>query len=170
MVSFASKAGVSSYYARKVVNELTVTGCLLCNPCSTKLHKNITCCVSLDFTLEEEVFLLALRIECPYHPNTDYVIKLKDFYNWDILASTILVWFRNSFEYAGTYKVPNVVPIDKWMMWNATRTMTYHAIIDMFPDHSKWNFLDKKHIVNGDILPKKVRVDPLTGYIDIIPA
>jgi hypothetical protein len=105
-VSLASKASVSPYYARKMVNELTVTGCL-CNPCSTKLHKNVTRGIGLDFTLEEEVFLLALRIKCPCRPYTDYVAKLKDFYNRDISASTILVWFRDRYEYAGTNKVTN---------------------------------------------------------------
>jgi hypothetical protein len=97
------------------------------------------------------------------------VAKWKDYYNQDILASMILVWFRDRYDYAGTYKVPNLVPIDKWMMRNATRVMAYHTIMYRFPDHSKWNFLDEKHIVNGDILPKKVHADPLTGYFDTIP-
>jgi hypothetical protein len=44
--------------------------------------------------------------------------------------------------------------------------MAYRAIMDMFPDHSKWNFLDEKHIVNGDTLPKKVCADALTGYVN----
>jgi transposase len=55
------------------------------------------------------------------------------------------------------------------MLRNATRVMAYRAIMDMFPDHARWNFLDEKHIVNGDTLPKKVRGDPLTGYVDAIP-
>jgi hypothetical protein len=42
-------------------------------------------------------------------------------------------------------------------------------IMDMFPNHSKWNFLDEKRIVNGNTLPKKVHMDPLTGYVDAIP-
>jgi hypothetical protein len=37
--------------------------------------------LGLGFTLEEEVFLLALRIKCPSLPNTDVVAKLKDFHN-----------------------------------------------------------------------------------------
>jgi hypothetical protein len=47
--------------------------------------------------------------------------------------------------------------------------MAYRSIMDMFPNHSKWKFWMKTHIVNGDTLPKKVRADPLTGYIDVIP-
>jgi hypothetical protein len=49
------------------------------------------------------------------------------------------------------------------------RVMAFHAIMDMFPDHSWRNFLDEKHIVSGDTLPKKLRADPLTGYVDTIP-
>jgi hypothetical protein len=55
------------------------------------------------------------------------------------------------------------------MMQNATRVIAYHTIMDMFPNHSKWNFLDEKHIVNGDVLSKKEHMDPLTGYINAIP-
>jgi hypothetical protein len=117
------------------------------------------------------VFLLALQIECPYHPNTEYVTKLKDCYDRDVSASLILVWFRDRYNYAGTYKVSNLVPIDKWMMHNTTRVMLYRGIMDiMFPDHLKWNFLDEKHVVNNnkDCLPKTIRADPLTGYIEAL--
>jgi hypothetical protein len=74
-----------------------------------------------------------------------------------------------STSFQNIQKVPSLVPIDKWMLRNATRVMAYRAIMDMFPDHARWNFLDEKHIVNGDTLPKKVRADPLTGYVDAIP-
>jgi hypothetical protein len=66
------------------------------------------------------------------------------------------------YDYTGTYKVPNLVPIDKWMIHNTTRVMAYHTIMDMFPIHSKRTFLDEKHIINGNILPT------LNGYVDII--
>jgi hypothetical protein len=126
--------------------------------------------VGLDFSIEEEVFLLALRIDFSVCLNTHYVAKLKDYYDRDMLASQILIWFKKCFEYAGgTYKVPSLVPINKWMMWNATKVMAFHAIIDLFPDHSRWTFFNKKHIVNGDTLPRKVLADPLTGYVDTIP-
>jgi hypothetical protein len=134
----------------------------------TKHAKIVARGVGLDFTLEEENFLLSLRIKCPFRPNTDYVNKLKDKYDRDISASTISVWFKERYDYAGTYKVPNLVPIDKWRLRNAERVMGYRAVMDMFPDHSKWNFMDEKHVVNKDVLPKKIRADPLTGYADDI--
>jgi hypothetical protein len=72
------------------------------------------------------------------------------------------------YDYAGTYKLPNSVPIDKWMMRNATRVMLYRGIMDMFPDNSKWIFLDEKHVINKNVLPKKIRADPLAGYVDTV--
>jgi hypothetical protein len=167
MSSLARRAGVTDKWARKVIDELTETGQLE-NPGVTKHAKKVARGVGLDFTLEEENFLLSLRIECPFRPNTDYVNKLKDKYDRDISASTISVWFKERYDYAGTYKVPNLVPIDKWRLRNAERVMGYRAVMDMFPDHSKWNFLDEKHVVNKDVLPKKIRADPLTGYVDAI--
>jgi hypothetical protein len=41
--------------------------------------------------------------------------------------------------------------------------------MDLLFHHTKWNFLDEKHIVNKDALSTKGRVNPLTGYIDFIP-
>jgi hypothetical protein len=103
-----------------------------------------------------EVFLLALRIECPSQPNMDYVTKLKDYYDHDISPATILVWFPECLDYAGTFKVPkfsyNQQMDDEEC---ATRVMTYRTIMAMFSDHSKWIVLDEKHIVNCNILPKK---------------
>ena len=167
MSSLARHAGVSDKWAKKVIDELIETGQLE-NPNITKHDKKVPCGVGLDFTLEEENFLLSLRIECPFRPNTDYVNKLKDKYNRVISASTISEWFKKRYDYAGTYKVPNLVPIDKWRLRNAGRVMAYRAVMDMFPNHSKWNFLDEKHVVNKDVLPKKIRADPLTGYVDAI--
>jgi hypothetical protein len=162
------ESSVSASYARRVVQELTTTGCLQ-NLCVTKLEKNVTHGVGLDFTVKEEVFLLALRIDCPFRPKSDYVGKLREYYGREVSASNISNWFQKQYDYAGSYKVPNLVPIDNWMMRNATRVMTFRAIMDMFPDHSRWNFLDEKHIVNRDTLPKLVRADPLTGYVNVIP-
>jgi hypothetical protein len=80
------------------------------------------------------------------------------------LASTISIWFWERYKYAGTFKLPNLVPINKWMMRNA-----YHTIMDLFPNHSMWNVLDKKDSINGNTLPKKVCTNPLTGYVNVIP-
>jgi hypothetical protein len=42
--------------------------------------------------------------------------------------------------------------------------------MDLLFDHTKWNFLDEKHIVsNKDAIPPKGRANPLTGYVDFIP-
>jgi hypothetical protein len=41
--------------------------------------------------------------------------------------------------------------------------------VDLLFDHTKWNFLNEKHIGNKDALPTKGKADPLTGYIYFIP-
>jgi transposase len=41
--------------------------------------------------------------------------------------------------------------------------------VSLFEDHSPWNFLDEKHVVNKDTLPNRVRVCPLTGQVPAIP-
>jgi hypothetical protein len=64
MVSLARQAGVSRFSATKVVQELTETGCQQ-NLSVIKLQKNMTRSIGIHLSLEEEVFLLALRIECP---------------------------------------------------------------------------------------------------------
>ena len=112
MSSLARRAGVTDKWAKKVIEELTKTGQLE-NPGVRKDAKNVARGVGLDFTVEEENFLLSLRIECSFRPNTEYVNKLKDKYDCNISASTISVWFRERYDYAETYKVPNLVPIDK---------------------------------------------------------
>ncbi len=38
--------------------------------------------------------------------------------------------------------------------------------MDLLFDHTMWNFLDEKHMVNKDDIPMKGQVDPLMGYID----
>jgi hypothetical protein len=79
MLSLARWVGVTNKWAEKVIDELTATSQLE-NPDIAKHTQNVSHGVSLDFTLEEEVFLLALQIECLYHSNMEYVAKLKDCY------------------------------------------------------------------------------------------
>lgn len=40
--------------------------------------------------------------------------------------------------------------------------------LEKLPDHTKFHWLDEKHLVNKDAEPKKVRADPCTGYIPCI--
>jgi hypothetical protein len=98
MLSLASRrVSVTGKWAKKVIDELTATGQLE-SPDVTKHTENVPCSIGLAFTLEEEVFLLALRIVCPYHPNTEYVTRLKDCYSQDVSASKISVCFRDRYD------------------------------------------------------------------------
>jgi transposase len=43
--------------------------------------------------------------------------------------------------------------------------MEFRLILEMLPDHTRYHWLDEKHMVNKDVEATKVRADPLTGYI-----
>jgi hypothetical protein len=45
----------------------------------------------------------------------------------------------------------------------------YRLKVSLFQDHSRWNFLNEKHLVNKDVLPNHVRACPLTGRVPAIP-
>jgi hypothetical protein len=82
-----------------------------------------------------------------------------DYYGTAVLASTFSAWFQERYNYAGTFKKPNLVLIGKWMMQNARRVIQYRAIMDLFPNHSMWNVLDEKHIVMA--IPCQKRCAPI---------
>ena len=42
-------------------------------------------------------------------------------------------------------------------------------LVDHLSDHTKWCFFDEKHLSNKDVLPDKLRANPLTGMVDAIP-
>jgi hypothetical protein len=41
-------------------------------------------------------------------------------------------------------------------------------VLEQLPIHTKFHWLDEKHMLNKDVEPTKVRADPLTGYIPCI--
>jgi transposase len=72
------------------------------------------------------------------------------------------------FGYSGRFKKPNLVPHDKLKNANIIKYHEYIEKMERLPDKTKFHFLDKKHLVNKDVLPNKTRADPLTGYMDAI--
>jgi transposase len=46
--------------------------------------------------------------------------------------------------------------------------MEFRLILEKPPDHSKFHWLDEKHMVNKDAEATKVRADPLTGRIPCV--
>jgi hypothetical protein len=79
------------------------------------------------------------------------------------------MWFKKGFPFRGLFRKPNLIPLDKVKKNNILWFLEYKEKMEVLWDHTMWNFLDEKHIMNHDALLKKGRADPLTGYINFIP-
>jgi hypothetical protein len=164
----AAKARVSPSFAEKIMRELAETGHVL-DPDLLKLSWNKARGVGSFLTTEMEIFLLALRLEAPERPNIDYIRQLDEYYGMLVSSGFISTWFKKRFPFRGSFRKANLIPLDKFKKKNILRFLQYKKKMDLLFDHTKWNFLDEKHIVNKDALSTKGRANPLTGYIDFIP-
>jgi hypothetical protein len=72
-------------------------------------------------------------------------------------------------QFRGSLLKASLIPYDKFKPKNIARFIEYRHWLDVLFDHTRYNFLDEKHIVNSEAAPNKVCADPLTGYIDNIP-
>jgi hypothetical protein len=111
---------------------------------------------------------LALCSEKPARSNTDYVSQLYTFYGTVVLASFISLWFKTRFDHQGSFRKPNLVPLDKFKQENVIRFVEFKLKLKILYDHSRFCFLDEKHLVNSDTVPKKQRRCPLTGRTEFI--
>lgn len=111
--------------------------------------------------------LLALRAECSSRPLYSYMHELFITNGTIVCVNTIRNFFQRRNRRSGIGK-PIFVPIDKFKDENLVRFVDFFNALMQLPDRSKFNFLDEKHIVNKDVLPNKVRQDPLTGKTPFI--
>jgi hypothetical protein len=56
------------------------------------------------------------------------------------------------------------VPKDKFHHENIVHYMEFCMVLEKLPDHTKFHWLDEKHLVNKDVKTTKLRVDLLTRY------
>ena len=73
----------------------------------------------------EELFLLSLRAEKPARPNCEYLAQLATYYGTVVSTSFISVWFNTRFGHKGSFKKPNLVPLDKFRQENVIRFIEY---------------------------------------------
>jgi hypothetical protein len=117
----------------------------------------------------EELFLLALRSEKPARPNREYVAHLVATYYGTLVSTTfIFEWFKTRFNHKGSFCKPNLVPLDKFWQENVIRFIEYKLKCQLMFDHSHFCFIDKKHLVDSNSVPKKLRCCPLSGRMDFI--
>jgi transposase len=77
-------------------------------------------------------------------------------------------WFNKRFDHKGNLLKSNLVPLDKWKPENKIRYYEFVQKLQLYNNHSKYNFIDEKHIYNKDCYDSKVRRDPLTGVLPCI--
>jgi hypothetical protein len=117
-----------------------------------------------------KMFLLCLRTLDPARPLYNYVQELNknQFNNKVSTQSSISDWFNKRWDYCGNLKRGNLVPLDKWKPRNKLRYYEFLQKLRIYSDHSKYNFIDEKHIFNKDVYSTRVRKDPLTGRLPAI--
>ena len=117
----------------------------------------------------EECFLLSLRAEDPSRPNDSYQLELlQEFGVWKS-SKFISNWFRYRFEHPGVFRKSSFIPKDKFKDDNVFRYLEFRMHMSIISDHSRFSFIDEKHLVNSDCSEVKQRVDPLTGILEGIP-
>ena len=168
IVLLSQEAKISWNFTKKCVNEFEELG-FVQDPYPNAIQRLDDNQQHRKITQEMEVFLLSLHSENPTRPLWNYAVELNNAYNIEVCSKTIDNWFKKSFEIKVTLRKPNNVPLDKWRDENLLKYDAFCQKISTLVDHSKFHFLDEKHVVNKDCSPNRVRRNPLTGYIPFIP-
>ena len=166
--SVANLANVGYKFAKKVMDEIQSTGSIV-DPDTIKAHNYLNRKSFNKLKVEHQMFILSLHAVLPNRPNESYVDELYADYKVIVCSSTITNFFRSKmFKYKGTFGVPNNVPLDKFKQENILKFYQFQEVIQRINNKCVLNFLDEKHIINSDCIPKKVRRNPVFGYMPAI--
>ncbi len=163
----AKLSKVSWGFANLVVTELKAIGAVS-DPELKRRQKNHELGPGQKLGVIHEMFLLSLRTLDPARPLYSYVQELERHFNKSVSYQCVADWFNKRWDHKGNLKKANLVPLDKWKLENKLRYYEFVQKMRIFSDHSKYNFLDEKHVWNKDVYAKKVRKDPLTGKLPCI--
>jgi hypothetical protein len=152
----AKVAKVGWKYAAKVVDEITITGDLI-DPDIQKVEQNLARERGEFLLQEEEVFLLSLWAEDATRPLLDYVQNLDENDGTRISVGYLCNWFKTRWQLRGSLRKASLIPYNKFIPENIARSIEYRHWLDVLFDHTRYNFLDEKHIVNSDAAPNKLR-------------
>jgi hypothetical protein len=111
------------------------------------------------------MFLLDLRTLDPSCPLYSYVNELNAHFGKLVSYQSISDWFKKRWNHQGKLLRANLVPLDKWKPRNKLRYYEFVQKLHIYSNHSKFNFIDKKHIHNKDMYATKVRQDLLDGKL-----
>ena len=166
----AQESSVSPFFARKIINEIKTLGDVV-DPKIVASYFQKKRGRGMKLNLEERKFLLQLRKERPERPNYSYTQHMNDRFGKKVCSKTITNFFKSKkeFVFEGSFCVPNKVPLDKYTNRNIIKIYEYQQTMTVLRSFvKKFNFLDKKHIINCNRIPRKVRIDPLIGKIPAI--
>jgi hypothetical protein len=165
----ARESNVEWEYAAKVILEIHLHYEII-DPSEIRLGKNIERGVGNNLTPEEDMFLLSLRVNIPNQSNLDYCRELFAYNGTVISTSFVSDYFAKAWSCSGKYLKPNLIPLDKFQPENVLKYAHYRLKVSLFQDHSRWNSLNEKYLVNKDTLPNRARACPLTvGWVSAIP-
>lgn len=168
----AKETKVSKFTVRKFIMEFEENGKI--EDPNTKNWDKKHCKVKSDgvygiLSLEQESFLLSLRAEEPSRPNKSYVQELYLQYGRKVSSSFISKWFKNRFQFEGTFRKSIKVPLDKFREANWFKYYEYRLIMNKVSNHKIFNFCDEKHITNHNGTELKIRKCPITGNREGVP-
>jgi transposase len=163
-----SQLGECSWHvANEVITELKVLGAVE-DPEARRRAKNNVLGPGQKLSTVHEMFLLSLRTLDPARPLYNYVQELNNQFGLKVSTQSISDWFHKRWDHRGNLKRANLVPLDKWKPINKLRYYEFVQKLRIYSDHSKYNFIDEKHIFNKDVYSTKVRKNPLTGKLPSI--
>ena len=143
----AAEAQVSIKFTNKVLTKFKRLG-YVTDPAIAVEEFNISRRAPRKLGPEELLFLLALRAEADRRPLYIYVHILKDEMDCRVSYQTISNIFKKRFEYRGSLRKSSFVPLDKYKAKNIQRYYEFLGILNQLPNHSKFHWINEKHVVN----------------------
>ena len=164
----AKQSSVGYKFAKKVMDEINLLGDIV-DPAVIRAFYTLNNAPHYKMKIEHRIFLMSLHASIPNRPNSSYVSELLNHYGLKVCESSITNFFKSKFfQFKGTFGVPNNVPLDKFRDQNILRFYKFQEIIQKIENKHIIHWLDEKHIVNSDCVPKKVRRNPIFGYMPAI--
>ena len=157
----AVAASVSPEYAGKIMDEVDSGG--IVDPATVDPERERGP-GSMTLDLEDELLLLRLHQWKPSMRLSQYCMYLRVQRGTIVSESTISRWFLTRFPFKGSFRKPNLVPIDKFKPNNILRAKDYIDFVKNI-DPFRLKFGDEKHLKGSELFCTKGRRNPLTGEI-----
>jgi len=142
-VEVSQRTSVGRGFVAKVKEELRVHGHIL-RP-DEIVQRRATGVGSRSLDEEDENLLLLLRYLDPTRSNQSYVENLYLYRGTVVSESLISNWFAHRFDHSGKFRVPNLIPVDKFKPENILRYLEFILFMSTVQDPRRLKFGDEKH-------------------------